>query len=197
MKPGTAYPLAWPDGWPRTRSPSNSRFRTGLDGALRNVETSLRLFGLDSGKTVGSILISSNYTLGDQRPRDTGVAVYFTWDGISTCIAVDAYRSIHENLQAVHHCIDAERTKLRHGGLNLVRAAFRGYAALPPASPAADRPWHEVLEVGPTATKAEIEAAYFRLARQHHPDAGGTSDAMASLNAAIREARGARAGASR
>jgi hypothetical protein len=180
----TAYPL--------TSHPTSSRFRTGLARALANVETSLRLFGLDSGRAVGRVLISSNYTLGDQTPKDPGVAVYFTWDGISTCIAVDAYRTIHENLQAVHHCIDAERTKLRHGGINLVRAAFRGYAALPPAA-SPPTAWHEILGVSPRAALIDIEAAYIHLARRHHPDAGGTNEAMARLNAAITEARRTRA----
>jgi hypothetical protein len=188
MKPGTAYPLTWPDGWPRTRFPSTSRFRTGLDGAMRNVETSLRLFGADSGRPVGSTLISSNYTLGDQRPKDPGVAVYFAWDGLSTCIAVDAYRAIHENLQAIHLCIEAERTKLRHGGIELVRAAFRGYAALPPARPATGRPWHEVLGVPPDADRDTVIRAFRNLAREHHPDRGGSAASMAELNDAYTQA---------
>lgn len=43
----TAYPLAWPDGWPRTAGRAASPFKTGLDAAIKNVEKSLRLFAAD------------------------------------------------------------------------------------------------------------------------------------------------------
>src|SRR4051812_44698555 len=122
-----AFPLHWPESWPRTQKPAKSQFKTTLVAAIKNVQESLRRFGDDSDSAVRNILVSTNVSLMDQNPKDAGVAVYFTWDGISTCIAVDRYQRIEENLQAIHHVIEAERTKLRHGGLNLVRAAFRGY----------------------------------------------------------------------
>lgn len=144
-----AYPLHWPEGWPRTERPGSSRFDTSISKALKNVQDGLRLFAQDSGRKVEDVVISSNVTLGEQKPGDSGVAVYFSWDGISTCIAVDRYQKVEDNLQAIYHCIEAERTKLRHGGLNLVRAAFRGYAALPPPGSANRRKWFEVLGVRP------------------------------------------------
>ena len=42
----------------------------------------------------------------------------------------------------------------------------------------------EILGVGPEATREEIQAAYGRLIRAVHPDAGGTSGLAARLNAA-------------
>lgn len=45
-----AYPLHWPPGFPRTKWRENSRFKTGFDNALRNVQDSLRKFAADSGK---------------------------------------------------------------------------------------------------------------------------------------------------
>lgn len=182
--PVTAYPLTWPDGWPRTKNTADDRFKTTLHAALANVEGSLRRFATDSGKKVENLVVSSNYSLTDRRPADAGVAVYFTWDGISTCIAVDRYGKLEANLQALHHCIEAERTKLRHGGLNLVRAAFRGYAALPPPSASNAPHWSEVLGLPRTATRDEIAAAWRERARTAHPDAGGSQSSMAALNAA-------------
>jgi len=41
-----------------------------------------------------------------------------------------------------------------------------------------------VLGVAPSATAAEIKAAYRALVKQHHPDAGGQAEAMLALNAA-------------
>jgi curved DNA-binding protein CbpA len=40
------------------------------------------------------------------------------------------------------------------------------------------------LEVSPDATTAQIDDAYRKLARSAHPDAGGSHDQMARLNAA-------------
>lgn len=180
-----AYPLHWPDNWPRWKRPGSSQFRTTLNGAMNNVETSLRKFSDDSGKKLINVTISSNVTLGKMRPDDAGIAVYFTWDGISTCIAVDRYAKVEDNLQAIHHCIEAERTKLRHGGLNLVRAAFRGYAALPP--PAAVDCW-SILDIKETSNKDGISRAYKAKAKTAHPDNGGSDSDMATLNAARTEA---------
>lgn len=42
----------------------------------------------------------------------------------------------------------------------------------------------EILGVGPDASREEIQAAYARLIRAVHPDAGGTSGLAARLNAA-------------
>ena len=44
------YPLTWPDGWPRTKSPGNSQFKSTLASALKNVQKSLEMFARDSGK---------------------------------------------------------------------------------------------------------------------------------------------------
>lgn len=186
----TAYPLTWPQEWPRTTPRKSSQFKTSLEGAIKNVDKSLQLFASDSGKKVENLLVSSNFQLMSRNPTDPGVAVYFTWDGLSTCIAVDRYARIEENLQAIHHCIEAERVKLRHGGLNLVRAAFRGYAALPPPR---GREWWDVLECRQDATAAIIEAQYKRLAGDHHPDKGGDAGKMSEINAAVKAARKARA----
>lgn len=179
-----AYPLHWPESWPRTKNPGKSQFKTTLHGAIKNVQASLQLFAKDSEKRVEGLTVSSNVSLMDSNPKDAGVAVYFTWERISTCIAVDRYQRIEENLQAIHHVIEAERTKLRHGGLNLVRAAFRGYAALPPPSKPMERPW-DVLGVSPNASAEEIDAAYREKAKKAHPDAkGGSVEAMQELNEA-------------
>lgn len=166
-----AYPLHWPEAWPRTKTPAKSQFKTSLSGALNNVEKSIELFGKDSGKKATNVIISSNVTLGQQRPADAGVVAYFDWDDISTCIAVDRYAKVEENLQAIHHCIEAERTKLRHGGLNLVRAAFRGYAALPPPSAGTEgREWWEILKVGKGDSKTTVQRAYKVMRALYHPD---------------------------
>lgn len=186
MSDKTAYPLHWPAHWDRTKKPTKSQFKTSLNGAMTNVEDSLRRFAADTDKKIERLVISSNFSLSDRRPTDAGVAVYFTWDGIETCICVDRYIKIEENLQAIHHCIEAERTKMRHGGLNLVRASFRGYAALP-APKSNDRAWFTVLNVPPDSARAAVSSAYKKLRSRHHPDNGGDPDKFAEVQQAWHE----------
>src|SRR5262249_42737523 len=51
------------------------------------------------------------------------------------------------------------------------RAGRRGQGGLMPAGPRADRrDFYEILDVPRTATQDEIQRAYRKLARQHHPD---------------------------
>ncbi|TJV51104.1 MAG: J domain-containing protein [Mesorhizobium sp.] len=183
-----AFPLTWPDTMPRTPNKVTSKFKTGLSAALKNVRSSLELFAGDSGKKVVNLVISSNVTLGVERPADPGVAVWFVWDGMQVCIAVDRYPKVEDNLQAIHHIVEARRTEMRHGGLHIVRATFRGFTALPAPK---RRSWREIFEFvtsGPI-TADNVENAYRRLAKKAHPDApGGSHDAMAELNQAKEQA---------
>lgn len=181
-----AYPLTWPETIPRHRAREKGAFKTSLSSALKNVEGSLKLFARDSGKAISGLVISSNVTLGLEKPNDPGVAVWFTWDGLQVCIPVDRYQTVASNLQAIHHVIEARRTELRHGTLALVRASFTGFKALPP--PAGSRAWHEVLGVPPNATRLEVERSYREKAKTAHPDAGGSEAAMSDLNKARDEA---------
>ncbi len=71
-------------------------------------------------------------------------------------------------------------------GMGLVFTGRRGVTG--PAAPSRDDPAaaeaREILGVGEGASREEIQAAYGRLIRAVHPDAGGTSGLAARLNAA-------------
>lgn len=170
-----AYPLQWPDHMPRT--------------AIKNVVASLKAFAAESRKPITDAVMSSNIDLLNDKPGDPGVAVWFQWDGFSVCIPIDRYRTPAENLQAIHHIVEARRTEMRHGTLHLVRASFHGFKALPPPPGAKPkRPWWDVLEISPTADSAAINRQFQLLAQKRHPDKGGSDAAMAELNQARAEA---------
>lgn len=182
----SAYPLTWPHAFPRARHRETGAFKTELNTAIKNVQKSLELFAKDSGKKLEGLVISSNVTLGVSSPADPGVAVWFTWDNLQVCVAVDRYNKVASNLQAIHHIIEARRVELRHGTLALVRATFQGFRALPAP---AGKSWREVLGFSeterPHLRAGDIHEAYRRLAMEHHPDRpGGSPDKMAELNTA-------------
>lgn len=187
-----SYPLHWPLGMLRTKFPDHSRFRVSYADAQGNVLQSLKAFAKEGGKDIVNLIISSNITMMIDEPKDGGVAVYFRWNNIDCCIAVDKYRVPRENLQAIHHVIEAERTKLRHGGLHIVTAAFRGYAALPPPKgPDGQlaKPWWAELGFQDTPPLAEAEAKYREMVKTHHPDRGGDPAAFNVVTDAIKRAR--------
>lgn len=188
-----AYPLHWPEGQPRQK-PIPSRFSTTLAGALKNVREELARFGNETGKKVERLVLSSNVTLGDSSPHDGAVAAYFRWDGIDCCIAVDRYKKPQENLQAIFRVLEAERTKMRHGGLNIVKTSMRGYAALPPPASGQKqigRDWRTVLFGSSTAkvTGPDVEKRYRELVKEAHPDKGGDPALFNEIVDATREAR--------
>lgn len=184
----SAYPLSWPATMPRARGREAGQFRTTLTVALENVESSLRLFGRDSGKAVSGVVLSSNVTLGQTKPDDPGVAVWFTWDGDQVCIPVDRYTTPAANLQAIHHVLEARRVELRHGTLALVKATFAGFKALPP--PPSAKPWTDVLELPQGASRDAINAAFREKMKTAHPDRGGSADAVQRLTDARDQALG-------
>jgi hypothetical protein len=175
------FPLHWPPYVPRSQRRETGQFKVTLAAALANVQTSLRMFGRDSGKAVSNIVLSSNVTLGHANPADAGIAVWFLWEGEWRCIAVDRFTRPEANLQAIHKIIEARRAETRYGTLHMVRAAFTGFLALP-GGEVVD--WRKILGLGANATLVQVEEAYRARLDTAHPDKGGTDEAMSELNAA-------------
>jgi len=183
-----AFPLSWPSHFARTKWREHGKFKTALPAAIKNVQSSLKLFASDSGKKLENLVISSNVSLGSDSPSDPGVSVWFVWDGLQVCIPVDRYHTVASNLQAIHHILEARRVELRHGTLALVRATFTGFLALPAP---AGKHWTDVLALPRDCSREDVKAAYRRLASQHHPDKpGGSHEKMAELNLAQQQALG-------
>jgi hypothetical protein len=199
-----AYPLAWPDGWPRTPSYQRKRDTFGtqetksnsaggswrakkaisIADAMRRVREELGRLGVSADDLVVSTNLRLNMAglpRGDQgAPSDPGVAVYWQAKGKpQRVMAIDAYERVAGNLAAIAATLEAMRAIDRHGGAQILDRAFTGFTALP-----APKRWPEILGVSPAATAAEIERAFKAKARQAHPDAGGSTARMAELNAA-------------
>ena len=170
-----AYPLYWPEGWPRTElnKVKRAQFKDrSVFTARRELESEVRKFG---GR---DLIISSNLELkldgtprsGQKQPADKGVAVFFERRNEPMALACDVYSTVEDNLWALVRTFEALRQIERDGSPALINRAFKGFVALP--DPDA-REWWEVLGVERTADNAMIRAAFIRLAKVHHPDAGG------------------------
>lgn len=200
----TAYPLQWPEGWPRSRGRKSGNFgkqewKSNGSGnswkakaditmadAMKRVKIELERLSIN---VADDSIVSTNLKLnlsglprGDQgEPSDPGVAVYFQKkNGPMRVIAIDAYTRVRDNLAAIAATLEAMRAIERHGGAQILERAFTGFAALT----APGKNWWDVLQVRPDATRDIIEANFRRLARDRHPDNGGNHEDMSALNEA-------------
>jgi hypothetical protein len=196
-----AYPLTWPQGWPRARSRKSASFHESdsskdykttktltLATALDRLEDELKR--LDA-KT---IIVSTNrerrvngmISAAGSEPADPGVAVYFKLKGKDTALACDTWTRVADNVNAIAKHVGAIRG-MERWGVGTVEQVFTGYQALP-----APEQWWQVLGVAQTATAEQIDAAWRKLAATAHPDKGGSDAAMSRLNAARDAAKRAR-----
>lgn len=190
----TAYPLAWPEGWPRTlpdKRKVSAPFKMHSDKVRRLLFAELRRL-----KATG-IIVSTNIPLRNdglpyadaarRRIDDPSVAVYFQRAGKPMVMARDLYWTVEDNLRSVGLAIEHLRGLERHGGAHMMERAFEGFAQLEgPRGAKPARPWHEVLgfQEGERTllSIAEIEARFRRMSKTVHPDGGGSVDRMAELN---------------
>lgn len=195
-----AYPLQWPDGWPRTTYRKSSAYKISIDKAVDDLMRALMLLGAQKG----SIMLSSNVpprnALGTPRNdghtvSDPGVAVYWTTTKHGERVmACDRWASVRENVRAIGLAVDGLRAIERAGATQILERAFSAFGALPPSNGApAARPWWEVLglkkEALGFATLAMVEAQWRDLAAKAHPDRGADPTLLVELNRAREEAR--------
>jgi hypothetical protein len=193
-------PLCWPDDWKRTSSYDRKpgvfkRYgnRASVMDGLNRVLGELAMMGVRKDDTLVSTNIPTRLDglpRSDQRePGDPGVAIYWRngQNAPMQCMAIDIYSKVADNLCAIAAVLEAMRAIERHGGAQVQERTFRGFAALPQKT--GGRPWREVFGVVMSnPTRDLIEAQFKSLLRVRHPDAGGSSEAMAELNQARAEA---------
>lgn len=123
---------------------------------------------------------------GQSEPGDTGVCLYFQLKNRPTTMPCDRYWRVADNIAALAAHIEATRAIERHG-VGTLDQMFTGFQAIRGTGP---RPWREVLGFKPDqpASRQDVNAAWERLIREHHPDAGGTDQRAAEINAARDEA---------
>lgn len=163
-----AYPLKWPQGWPRTVSPRRAPFR---DKTLTRSEKDL-MIELQRLKC-RNIVINSNVVRSAQ-PVDRGVVAYFVKDGVEQCIPCDKWDLVEHNIWAISRTVNALRSIERWGAKSMVDAAFRGFTALPSPDQVISKTPREIIGVTEDMTDMEyITFKYKQKCKELHPDAGG------------------------
>ena len=211
------YPLAWPVGWRRTPTLARVRAKFGKgervysnytrpDGSRASYLAKRDLSVYDAIKRLQAeldrlnasyVTLSTNVELrldgwprSDRRaPADPGVAVYFTLRGKERCLACDAFDTVAGNIAALAAHIEALRAIDRYK-VGSVDQAFAGYVA---TLPSAAHEWRQVFGFdstwqGPIAISM-VEERFRMMAREAHPDAGGSHEQMVRLTTALAAAR--------
>lgn len=183
-----AYPLQWPEGWPRHQRRERARFATTFAQARDALIHEVRLMG---GR---QIVLSTNVPLRQdglpyanmREPGDPGVAIYWlTAKQEQRCMACDKWDRVQDNARALEKSINAMRGLERWGGSHIVNRAFTGFQRLEAPG---DEAWWQVLGVTREASGAEIYEAYRRRRSETHPDRGGDVDEFRRVQRAYDQA---------
>lgn len=183
--------------WVKVTKRHKVRAKLTVASAREDVQAELQR--LDAREPV---VISSNMRLrldglpasNASEPMDSGVAVYFMLKKQETCIAIDRYSRVADNLRAVAKTIEALRGIERWGGASLLAAAFTGFQGLPgPGVIVPSRPWWDVLGIDRWSELVAIEQRARELTLLHHPDKGGDAAKFAEVREALEAARRDRA----
>lgn len=181
-----AYPLRWPEGWPRTKWPQQSRYELSFARSRDEIVRQVKLAGGRNPVITTNIpLRRDGLPLANMsEPKDSGVALY--WDDKDRkprVIAIDAWRTVRENMRSIAQAIECLRTFDRTGAKAVIDRVYDGFARLPEAPDC----WR-VLGLDRGAPPERVKQRYRELASEHHPDRGGSSEVMAQINVAYREA---------
>lgn len=189
-----AYPLQWPDGWPRTppeKRRDNWRYKVPPGKARAELVDEV-----SKVEGVRDIVLSTNmpvrkdgypYANASSYPKDPGAAIYWTdGEGRTWSLACDMWTMLHHNLRALYYTVAGIRQIERSGASQLLERAYRGFNALPADAGQTRGWWRQVFGIPEDAlvTRAHIEEIYRKLVRTRHPDYGGTHDEMVLLNRA-------------
>lgn len=192
-------PPIWPFG-DRTRYPERSRFRAGRAETLRLLEHELGELGVATWSK--PIILEAGYREGDIRQdglpradaklRDQAVILSFETRHGPLRYGTDRFTAFDDNLRAIALSLQALRAVDRYG-VTHKGEQYRGWLALPPG-PATAMTREEAIaflerEGGNPLTSHGVTelwagAAYRRIAKRAHPDAGGDPELWTRLERA-------------
>lgn len=188
MSDQTAFPLCWPEGWPRTeaylrqgspflraakfgsRGHSMDDVCSALSDELRRLSASREVLSTNVKRRLDGRPYSNQ-----AQPADPGAALYFQFKDSPVSLACDKWNRVEDNIWAIVKHIESLRGQKRWG-VGTIEQAFRGYTALPGIGQASGIKWWETLGVPINAAVEQVKEAYRILVKKYHPDASGGGD---------------------
>lgn len=195
-----AFPLRWPDHQKRTESwlRKTGRFQVGFRRALDDLREAMESSGISRDDYSLTTMLPTRgngdpYGVG-RSVADPGVALWWRESGKMRVLACDQFFAVEHNMRAIGLAIGNLRDLKRWGVSQIVERMLDGFA-LPPGSgveeagPVAqpaepDRSWMDEFHVSEAASREGVESMYRTLAKQRHPDRGGSTEDMMLLNVA-------------
>lgn len=185
-------PIFAPFEWPRDQAPTKpdnlktTLFKTTIYESCRLLFAELELFKARNYLLHIDARIGPNNGVTPKAGHLKGAYLTFKRENQDYAFACDSYDSMVGNVRAIRETVKAMRTIERHGSTQMLSASMQGFIALAPAS--TKEAWHEVLGTYTGAGVEEIKAAYKRLCKIAHPDAGGSKEKFVRIQQAYEEA---------
>jgi hypothetical protein len=163
-----AYPLQWPDGWKRTKTPGASKFKTHASKAFDFLRWEIqRMGGTNTVISTNLPLKNDGTPRLDREPVDSGVAVYFTREEKQLVFACDQYSYVRDNLYAIGKTIEAMRGIERWGASEMMERIFTGFKQLPAQAGEGEDCWM-VLGIAPMSDERMVRLSHKDLIRKLH-----------------------------
>lgn len=178
------FPLNWPNGEERTKYPVRSNFSKKTFGRVRNeLIKEIQRIGAESA------IMSCNLELRQdglpystrRQPDDSGVALYFNFEGEPKAICCDKWKTVEENIWSIINTIKAIRAIERWGTSNIKNKILSGLKQLPEAG-APREIFYRATGTHPKSTVDEVTTAWRNWIKDNHPDKGGDTDLYLEMN---------------
>jgi hypothetical protein len=184
-----AYPLYWPEEWPRT--PYGSKKRSRYDVTYQKASTealqSLKRMRVSQWSLSSNLRVQRNLppTEGAAAREDSGAALWWIDPKRreTRVIACDMYESVRENVRAIGLAIEALRALERTGATQILDRAMQTFATK--GLPAPKPEWVYALGlVDYPASQAHVHEAFRSRSKLAHPDSGGSHQSFIELQQA-------------
>lgn len=160
-----------------------SGFKAGWRQTMEELETTFAKWGIREWQVRPMRELNHRDHTWTNEPAKVTVEYVLNGDRVSLDCAAHGY--YYENLRELNEAYEAMRLNEVRGLTNVIRDAYMQLAA-----PKSKRdPW-EVLGLRPDAGAVAVDAVYRALAKERHPDAGGSDEAMRELNEAYEAVKG-------
>lgn len=149
---------------------------------LSDLAETMRKWGVKDYMVTNDLPVRSRAKM-YQTLTERQVVLKYIKDGTPVQLVMEKQSRAVDNFRVLYLAVEAMRMNDQRGLTDVVRQA---YAQLPAP---AEQSVYTIVGARPEWSMEQIEQTYRSKVRQMHPDAGGSSESMAALNAAMDQIR--------